>query len=63
MASTMYVVKSARGMLELRQERFREQLKNGKEHPHDVCAIAHNVEEMRSMADEHWPDIDYSAVM
>ena len=52
----MYVCK-ANNFYELRQERYR-----GKNHPHDVCAVARSVEEMHEMADKHWPDIDYSAV-
>lgn len=59
--SEMYVIQKG-SMLELRQTRFREQLNAGIEHPHDVCAVARSVEEMRGMVDKHWPDIDYSAV-
>lgn len=59
MAKKMYVAK--RGSLyELRQMRF---IDRNTEHPHDVCAIAHTVEEMHSMVDKYWPaEIDYSRV-
>lgn len=33
----------------LRQERYREQLEDGKEHPHDVCAYARHAEDRSSM--------------
>lgn len=59
--ATMYVAKE-KGMVVLRQERFRKQLEQGNEHPHDVCAIARDVAEMHTMIDKHWPDADYSAV-
>lgn len=42
----------------IRQERFRAQLEAGKEHPHDVCALACTVEELKSMVkdwDVEWP--------
>lgn len=57
----MYVIKNGE-FYELRQERFRAGLEAGKEHPHDVCALARSVQEMHDMADKHWPDIDYSRV-
>ena len=62
MAKKMYV-RQENGMLVLRQTRFAEKLANGIDHPHDICAIAHNVEEMRGMVDHLYPDeIDYSQV-
>ncbi len=58
-ASTYYVVRDkATGLLELRQERFR----SNPDHPHDICAIARNVEEMRNMAKMLTGTVDYSAV-
>lgn len=57
----MYVIQKG-SMLELRQTRFREQLNAGVEHPHDLCAVARSVDEMHSIADKRWLDIDYSAV-
>lgn len=57
----MYVVREG-NLLVLRQQRFRAQLANGQEHPHDICALAHTVTEMHSMIDKHWPDADFSAV-
>jgi hypothetical protein len=59
---SMYVVKVG-SLYELRQTRYAQNLANGKEHPHDVCAVARSIEEMRSMVDKHWPnEIDYSRV-
>jgi hypothetical protein len=57
MSDKMYVKKCAGGLYELRQQRFRD-----RNHPHDVCAVARSVEEMHSMVDKLWPDIDYSEV-
>lgn len=57
----MYVVYE-HGFYVLRQTRFRAQLQAGDEHPHDVCAYARSIEEMRSMIDTHFPNTDYSAV-
>ncbi|WP_321935343.1 hypothetical protein [Paraburkholderia sp. J8-2] len=60
-SASMYVVKEG-GLFVLRQKRFQQQLAQGKEHPHDVCAYARSVDEMHSMIDAHWPNADYSAV-
>lgn len=58
----MYVRQEG-GMLVLRQTRFAERLANGMEHPHDSCAFAHSLEQMREMVDHLYPDdIDYSLV-
>lgn len=63
MAEQMYVTKSKSCyLLELRQVRYKATYQAGKEHPHDLCAIAHDVAEMHSMIDKHWPDADYSEV-
>ena len=40
----------------LRQERYRKQLDAGKEHPHDVCAVARSLAELKAMCEKHWPD-------
>jgi len=59
----MYAVKEGR-MYVMRQTRFRHLRAQGKEHPHDVCAVARSVKELREMAATYnlWPDADYSAV-
>jgi hypothetical protein len=57
----MYVVREG-GFLVLRQERYKGALVLGHEHPHDVCAYARSVEEMRSMTDGHWTSVDYTLV-
>lgn len=51
--SEYYITKTKFNMLELRQVRFAEALKNGNEHPHDVCAIARDEKEMRSMVEKY----------
>jgi hypothetical protein len=56
---TMYARREGEFVV-LRQERYRAQLANNNEHPHDVCAIARTVDELHSMCDKHWPDADYS---
>lgn len=57
----MYVHRTAQGFVELRQTRYRDRLAAGKEHPHDVCAVARDIGELRSMCEKHWPDTDWSA--
>lgn len=61
-AATMYARRSASGFVELRQTRYRAKLEAGKDHPHDVCALAASVEELRAMTAVHWPDADFSEV-
>lgn len=62
MAKKMYVRQES-GILVLRQTRFAEKLANGIDLPNDICAFAHNVDEMRGMVDHLYPDdIDYSLV-
>ncbi len=48
--STYYVVRAAHNMLELRQTRF---AKLDSEHPHDVCAVARNEQELREMVEKY----------
>lgn len=57
---TMYARKEPDGFWTLRQERFRRQLARGREHPHDVCAVARSIDELKSMC-ANWPGADYSA--
>jgi hypothetical protein len=45
-----YYVKRNGGLLELRQQRFRHLTE---EHPHDICAVAHNKAEMQGMIDKY----------
>lgn len=60
--ATMYARREPDGLLALRQERYRERLEAGVEHPHDVCALAASVEVLRYMTAPHWPDADFSRV-
>ena len=46
----------------LRQVRFRDELAAGREHPHDVCAVATSAVQLEEMVKPHWPDADYSAL-
>lgn len=59
-AFTYYTV--TRGeFIELRQTRFAAKFSRGIDHPHDVCAIAHNNAEMRDMVKEcNLGTVDYS---
>ena len=58
-ATEMYVRMEPNGLVTLRQEKFRAQLQHGREHPHDVCAVARNRAELKSMCHKYWPDVDY----
>lgn len=46
---TEYYVEHAGNFVYLRQSRYKAQFNAGHEHPHDVCAIARNTEELRGM--------------
>lgn len=58
---TMYASRDEKGLYSLRQERYREQLLSGAEHPHDVCAVATSAAQLHEMTVKHWPDADFSA--
>lgn len=45
---TVYYVEHAPGFVQL-QTRFKAEFTAGREHPHDVCAVARSVEELRGM--------------
>lgn len=62
MKTAMYARREPDGFYALRQERYRQRLADGNEHSHDVCAVARTVEELRSMCDKHWPNINYNDV-
>ena len=48
-APTIYYVEHAGSFVHLRQTRLKAQFDAGREHPHDVCAVARNVDELRGM--------------
>jgi hypothetical protein len=48
-APTTYYVEHTANFVQLRQMRYKAQFDSGREHPHDVCAIARDVEELRGM--------------
>lgn len=58
----MYARREPNGSYTLRQDRYRDRLARGKEHPHDVCAVATSLKGLREMCDPHWPDADYQGV-
>lgn len=62
MAASMYAAKEG-AMFVLRQERYRELLAAGCEHPHDVCVVATSAQQLKEMSTPHWPDADFSAVL
>ena len=55
----MYVHEEPNGFVSLRQTRFRDALKAGREHPHDVRAMATDRPGLASLCKPHWPDVDY----
>ena len=65
MKTTYYVKRSSHSLLELRQTRFKAL---STEHPHDVCAIARNREELQGMYDKYlaggidWREFEASAI-
>lgn len=60
MPTEMYALQEGNGLWTLRQERYREYLSCGMEHPNDVCAVANSLEELRAMCEKYWSDADYS---
>jgi hypothetical protein len=60
--TTYYLTRDAHGFVELRQTRYREQYQAGREHPHDVCAVARNKNEMRQMTISFEGSIDWTTI-
>lgn len=56
----MYAYRDGSGLFSMRQTRYQTDRQNGREHPHDVCAIARSLGELRLMCAPHWPQADYS---
>ena len=56
----LYACKDLHDMWTIRQERYRYRLAPGAggEHPHDVMATAHSLEQLRAMQ-VHFPDVDF----
>lgn len=50
MPATYYAREDGAGMWELRQTRYRARLESGREHPHDVCAVARSKDELREIS-------------
>ena len=48
-APEYYVSKSSEGFYELKQTRF----KHLRSHPHDVCAVAWTIDDLKAMADKY----------
>jgi hypothetical protein len=57
--SQLYVREEHDGFFALRQTRYRARLEAGQDHPHDVCAVARSREELRTMCETLFPDVDY----
>lgn len=65
MTATYYAYKTPSGDYELRQTRYKVFFEpdNGREHPHDVCAVAATVDGLKGMASRHLTgEIDWSGV-
>jgi hypothetical protein len=56
---TEYYVANAGDFVYLRQTRYKAQFAAGDEHPHDVCAIARNTDELRTMVTSLEGSIDW----
>lgn len=57
-----YLVKN-NGLIELRRTRFKELYCQGKDHPHDVCAVARSKDEMRSMVYKYqFGKVDWNSI-
>ena len=54
----MYVAKY-HGIYALRQTRYKEMLERGCAHPHDICAIARTLDELRNMCEALYPDTEF----
>jgi len=63
-SSTYYVTPSPRmpGRFDLRQARYAEQLRAGREHPHDLMATGFTGQDMRDLVAKHFPDTDLTAL-
>jgi hypothetical protein len=59
---TYYVVRTGPDSFDLRQERFRSELEQGKEHPHDLMATSFTAAGMREILDKWFSDTDDSAL-
>lgn len=57
----MYVAQDD-GYVTLRQMRYRQRLLDGSEHPHDVCAMARTLDELKAMCEQRWPNVDYTSI-
>lgn len=54
-----YIVKTGENRFDLRQTRFKAQLAEGREHPHDLCAVGFDATGMRQLVDSGF-DADVS---
>lgn len=62
MSAAYYVVRVAEDRFDLRQSRFAERFKAGKEHPHDLMAAGFSAEGMREILAKWFADTDASAL-
>jgi hypothetical protein len=56
----MYARREGARHFTMRQTRYRALLEFGNEHPHDVCAVACSLAQLRAMCEKHWPDASYA---
>ena len=59
---TYYVVRVGPDRFDLRQSRYRAQLDEGREHPHDLMATGFTAEGMREIISKHFNDTDARAL-
>lgn len=59
---TYYIVKTGADRYDLRQSRYAEQFKAGKEHPHDLMATGFCGADMRDLLEKHFKYTDDSTL-
>jgi hypothetical protein len=57
--NAMYARREGTRHFTMHQVRYRPQLEFGNEHPHDTCAVACSLDQLRAMCAGIWPDADY----
>lgn len=55
---TYYLTKTDADRYDLRQTRYVDQFKAGKEHPHDLLAVGFTAQDMRKLVATHKFDVD-----
>jgi hypothetical protein len=59
---TYYVHSRAPGLYDLRQTRYRALFQQGREHPHDLCAVSFTARALRELIERHRLDVDPTTI-